>query len=110
MEEIPYPNTAEGYKLEELIGKGMFNNEVYRATIPAHNNEQVAIKIIDLEEYSQENLESIRVRENHICILFWRLLRFAVKNSNAKVCFTPCKLGCCHVTEILIGCGCRKRC
>ena len=62
MEDTPYPNTAEGYVLVELIGKGMFNNEVWRATVPSRNNDEVAIKIIDLEEYSQDNLESIRVR------------------------------------------------
>jgi serine/threonine-protein kinase OSR1/STK39 len=60
MEDTPYPNTAEGYVLVELIGKGMFNNEVWRATVPSRNNDEVAIKIIDLEEYSQDNLESIR--------------------------------------------------
>lgn len=62
MEEAQYPNSADGYVLVELIGKGMFGNEVWKASVPSHSNEEVAIKIIDLEEYSQDNLESIRVR------------------------------------------------
>lgn len=62
MEEATYPNSADGYILVDLIGKGMFGNEVWKASIPSRNNEEVAIKIIDLEEYSQDNLESIRVR------------------------------------------------
>jgi len=62
MEDVPFPSSADGYVLVELIGKGMFNNEVWKATVPTRQNEEVAIKIIDLEEYSQDNLESIRVR------------------------------------------------
>lgn len=62
MEDSQFPSSADGYTLVELIGKGMSNNEVWRALVSSRNNEEVAVKIIDLEEYSQENLESIRVR------------------------------------------------
>jgi hypothetical protein len=72
MEDVAYPNSAEGYTLVELIGKGMFNNEVWRATVASRNNEEVAVKIIDLEEYSQDNLESIRVRIYLISLEFLR--------------------------------------
>ena len=76
MEEPTYPNSADGYTLVELIGKGMFNNEVWRATVPSRNNEEVAVKIIDLEEYSQDNLESIRVRERRVLVKMEATIEF----------------------------------
>jgi len=70
VEEVAFPSSADGYVLVEIIGRGMFNNEVWKATVPSRQNEEVAVKIIDLEEYSQDNLESIRVRA-FTC--FWQL-------------------------------------
>ncbi len=63
METKNYPMVASSYKLLEKIGAGSSNNEVWRAEIieGPHQGDQVGIKILDLEEFKQENMESIRV-------------------------------------------------
>lgn len=64
METKVYPPTASSFKLLEKIGSGSSTNEAWRAEVVDGNHigDEVCVKIIDLEEYKQENMESIRVR------------------------------------------------
>jgi DNA primase len=62
MEATQYPNIATAYTLVELVGKGVLSNEVWRATVSSEKKDEVAVKIVDLEEYNQDKIELIRVR------------------------------------------------
>ena len=56
-----YPTSAEEYELLELIGAGSGDKtKVYRAKIKK-TGEEVAIKMIDLENYGVHQFETIRV-------------------------------------------------
>lgn len=58
-----YPTNASCFKLLEMIGSGTSTNEAWRASVVdgVHDGDEVCVKVLDLEEYKQENMESIRV-------------------------------------------------
>ena len=56
--QLDYPTTADGYILLTEIGRGAFAT-VYRAKVK-ERNEDVAIKVLDLEELNT-NWDEIRV-------------------------------------------------
>ncbi len=55
----PYPTSAKEYQITDEIGRGV-SGVVWKATIPSKQNEQVAIKVLDLEDQDQNYLEEIR--------------------------------------------------
>jgi len=65
-----YPTSAEEYELLELIGAGSGDKtKVYRAKIKK-TGEEVAIKMIDLENYGVHQFETIRVSNKKKSIKF----------------------------------------
>jgi len=58
---LEWPNTSEGYELTARIGHGAFAT-VHKAVVRAgaKANAEVAVKIIELEEFADSSLEEIR--------------------------------------------------
>ena len=57
--KVQYPTQASDYNLMEEIGRGV-SAKVYRAECIPLNNEQVAVKKLDLEDQDPGHLEEIR--------------------------------------------------
>lgn len=57
--KVQYPTQASDYRLMEEIGRGV-SAKVYRAECVPLNNEQVAVKKLDLEDQDPGHLEEIR--------------------------------------------------
>ena len=57
--KVQYPTQASDYRLMEEIGRGV-SAKVYRAECIPLNNEQVAVKKLDLEDQDPGHLEEIR--------------------------------------------------